>query len=142
MMSDNIEILIVEDNPADIEVIKEMLSSQHINFTFLECNTIEDVKKFNNVPNADVVLLDLNLPDSMGLETLDKIVDVIHYSVPVIVFTSMSSSIGIEAIKRGAADFLIKGKFDGQMLMNSIFASIERKKQMSELKNIATRFNK
>ena len=78
--------------------------------------------------NIDAVLLDLGLPDSQGLNTFEKI----HFSaqqVPIIILTGFNDdALGLEAVRRGAQDYLIKGKLDGALLVKAITYAVERKK--------------
>jgi FixJ family two-component response regulator len=74
------------------------------------------------------VLLDLGLPDSQGLETLAK-----TYSqapeVPIVVLTGLDDdALGVQAVNRGAQDYLKKGQVDGELLMRTIRYAIERKR--------------
>ncbi len=74
----------------------------------------------------DVVLLDLSLPDSHGLETLDKIQRQTP-DVPVIVLTHLDDeAMAVQAVRRGAQDYLVKGRSDGLLLMRAIRYAIER----------------
>ena len=76
----------------------------------------------------DIILLDLGLPDVSGLEsfqvTLKK-----HPSIPIIILTGLANEeTGINAIKYGAQDYLVKGEFNGKLLVRAIQYAIERKK--------------
>ena len=76
----------------------------------------------------DAVLLDLGLPDSQGLSTFEKI-HAIAKSVPILILTAFKDdALALEAVRRGAQDYLIKGKTDGSTLVRALTYAIERKK--------------
>lgn len=81
----------------------------------------------------DAVLLDLNLPDSHGLDTLKQVQTVMN-GVPIIILTGLDDDmLGIDAIRGGAQDYLPKGKLDAGLLTRSIFYSVERSRLMRSL---------
>ncbi|MFP9193194.1 bacterio-opsin activator domain-containing protein [Natronosalvus vescus] len=81
---------------------------------------------------TDVVLLDLNLPDSTGLETLSSVLEAAP-EVPVIVLTGLQDSdTGIEAISRGAQEYLVKDEVTSPMLVRTLSHAIERHEQLLE----------
>ncbi len=86
---------------------------------------------------ADVILLDLSLPDSRGLETLTRI----HLQapdVPVVVSTGLDDEeSGVEAVERGAEDYLIKGRSSSQTVLKALRYALERGKQRAALKNLS-----
>ncbi len=76
----------------------------------------------------DVVLLDLGLPDSQGLNTFEKIHRAINH-IPIVILTGFNDDpTGLEAVRQGAQDYLVKGKLDGALLLKTLSYSIERKK--------------
>jgi signal transduction histidine kinase/CheY-like chemotaxis protein len=78
--------------------------------------------------NIDAVLLDLGLPDSQGLGTFEKIHAAVQ-KVPIIILTAYKDdTLALEAVRRGAQDYLIKGKIDGSALVRALTYAIERKK--------------
>jgi two-component system cell cycle sensor histidine kinase/response regulator CckA len=78
--------------------------------------------------NVDAVLLDLGLPDSQGLDTFEKIHSA-AYKVPIVILTGFNdNAVSLEAVRRGAQDYLIKGKLDGALLVKAITYAVERKK--------------
>jgi C4-dicarboxylate-specific signal transduction histidine kinase len=83
---------------------------------------------------ADVILLDLTLPDSHGLDTLMKICTRVP-EVPVVVLTGIGDEmLAIEAVQKGAQDYLVKGQLGSNLLKRSILYAIERKRVEGELK--------
>ena len=125
------KVLLVEDNPGDIRLVRELLSeSQHTLFNVtLECAdslsaAIERLVK----DGIDLVLLDLSLPDSHGLSTFEKVHSLVP-QMPIIVLSGLADEeLSIEAVKNGAQDYLVKGQVDGSTLIRSIRYAIERQR--------------
>ena len=136
-MNSKINILLVEDNPADIKLLKVYLKDIYgddvIFSTALSLN--EAINKVER-NKFDVVMLDLTLPDSSGTETLTKL----HHCIPetpIIVLTGMeNTNIGINVVKMGAQDFLEKDEVSEKSLKKSISYSIERQKLLIKLLEI------
>ena len=121
------KVLLIEDNPGDVRLIEEMLAESEV--TSWEVESVETLAgglRRLEGGGIDVVLLDLNLPDSWGLGTLQKVLSP-AYGVPVVVLTGLEAEyIGTEAIRAGAQDYLIKGKVDAELLTRSLNYAIER----------------
>ena len=129
-----INILLIEDNPGDARLITEYLSpAGAARFKVTVAGRLESGKSLLDAETFDVVLLDLNLPDSDGLDTFERL----HAhapSVPVIVLTGLDSDdIGIAALKEGAQDYMFKGDADRSTLVRSIRHSIERARLESQI---------
>jgi diguanylate cyclase (GGDEF)-like protein len=133
-----IQVLLVEDNPGDARLMTETLDQvgtgklqlQHVDriSTALRC-LVE--KKF------DLVLLDLNLPDGKGLETVRRLCET-NPQMPVIVLTGMEDdALALAAVKAGAQDYLVKGQVDGARIKQSIRYAIERKQQEELILHLA-----
>jgi signal transduction histidine kinase/DNA-binding response OmpR family regulator len=129
-----INVLLVEDNPGDIRLLELMLAQAHSRATHLE-----SVRRFADAlerlanPGIDVVLLDLSLPDSHGLETLVR-AQTKSPNTPIVVLTSLDNEErGLEAVQRGAQDYLIKGQVDGNLLIRAMRYAITRKQLEVEL---------
>jgi PAS domain S-box-containing protein len=137
MLPPEIKILLVEDNPGDARLIIEMLGS-NIQFEH-SVSVAADLKSAaadlcSSV--YDIIILDLNLPDSSGLSTLDNIVKSTRRLIPVIVLTGVDDEdIGLSSIEGGAEDYLIKGDCDPPQFLRSIKYAIERKQMMLKLIN-------
>ena len=127
MLDKPIKILLVEDNPGDAKLIGELLSSPSgTQFKLTVEERLESATKRLSEESFDLVLLDLTLPDSDGLNTFDKV----HSgapTIPVIVLTGLDlESVGTAAVQKGAQDFLVKGTVDRSALVRSIRYAIER----------------
>jgi signal transduction histidine kinase len=124
----SVSILLVEDNPGDRRLIREMLAEAGgVKFN-LECaERLQAALEYLGGKKVEAVLLDLGLPDSQGLETLRKI-----YSqapgVPIVVLTGLNDElVGAQAVNNGAQDYLIKGQVDTALLVRTVRYAMERK---------------
>jgi PAS domain S-box-containing protein len=129
MERNSINVLIVEDNPADARLAVELLKdcpSPH--FTTKHAERLEAGLEMLEREWFDVVLLDLGLPDTVGLGGLVA-VTARASDVPVIVLTGTDDEdTGVEALNKGATDYLVKGRLDERLLCRSIRYAIERKR--------------
>jgi len=135
-MSDKIiKVLLIEDNTADINLIRDMLNeTKNNNFQIINCKTLNDgiIQLSNN--DFNVILLDLGLPDSQGIESFLKLYEH-EKNVHIIILTgSGNEENAIHAIQNGAQDYLIKGQ-SNDFMTHSIQYSIERKNTEEKLKN-------
>lgn len=125
----------IEDNQGDIRLIKEMLREQTFDSTLETCERLQTcVALLSSGNNYDVILLDLGLPDSQGIQTF-KDVYTIAMQVPIIILTGFEDdTLASEAVRKGAQDYLVKGQFNGELLCRSITYAKERKRIETELK--------
>jgi signal transduction histidine kinase len=125
-------ILLVEDNPGDAYLIRDILQS----LPSTDLTSVENLKAaFDHLERheTDIVLLDLSLPDSQGLDTVRRVV-VQMPTLPIIILTGLDDELlALEALKAGAQDYMVKGLVEPGMLMRSIRYSMERKKAEEEL---------
>lgn len=129
-------VLLIEDNPGDARLIEEMLREQRegSSIELVHESTLESGIDRLSITEPDVLLLDLRLPDSTGLETLERVLDETD-EVPVIVLTGMpEAKLGMEAVSHGAQDYLVKDDVTPDVLSRAIRYSMERKKTERELR--------
>lgn len=133
-----LSVLLIEDNPGDARLIREMLANvpaarlrlQHADRLAAGLERLEE---------ADVVLLDLSLPDSHGLETFQRLRDAAP-GLPVVVLTGLDDeTLAVRAVQEGAQDYLPKGQVDGQLLVRSMRYAIERKRAEEERARLLVR---
>ena len=124
-----IVILLVEDNPGDARVIEEMLVKASSAPLDVECaDRLSTGLERLSAGGIDVVLLDLSLPDSTGFDTFVELHDQAS-QVPIIVFTGFDDeALGVEAVREGAQDYLVKGQVDSYLLVRAVRYAIERKR--------------
>ncbi|HZT61994.1 MAG TPA: EAL domain-containing protein [Burkholderiales bacterium] len=133
-MADRQRVLLIEDNPGDVRLIKEMLSGSEDGLFELDCvGRLSQGLEYLATRGTGVVLLDLSLPDSYGFDTFLKVYA--HSpKVPIIVLTGHDDqTIALSAVKTGAQDYLVKGKLDRELLLRSMQYSIERKRYQEQL---------
>ncbi len=133
-MDDKVNILLIEDNPSDKELVsiylREVYGGKSTLFTADSLTKGFQVIVANPI---DIIILDLSLPDSWGLETFKKLHAEVP-DIPIIVLTGLEDeTIGTDAVRMGAQDFLIKGKVKGKVFQRSISYSIERHKLLQTL---------
>jgi len=129
-----LHVLIVENNLVDSKMLRGMLEkSVYGSFDTEVCDSLENAFRLLSQNNFDVVLLDLNLQDSTGLDTLRKMNH--HFpDLPIVVNTgAYQDDLGLKAVRCGAQDYLIKGKYLPYGLAKALYYAIERKKAEKEL---------
>lgn len=138
-MTDHLKILLIEDNSGDSRLIQELLAeSKTVIFDLLRAERLSLGLDQLAHGNFDIVLLDLALPDSLGLETLLS-VRRNRPEVAVIVLTGTDDeALGLQATQAGAQDYLVKGQVSSQLLIRSIRYAIERKRFERRLEYLAT----
>jgi DNA-binding NarL/FixJ family response regulator len=133
-ISKMIKILLIEDNPGDAELIRVMLLMTP-GFTVqpeVEEDLSSGLERLGN-EQFDLVLLDLGLPDSQGMETLIRVGSDAP-GIPIVVLTGIADEgLGSELIRRGAQDYLVKGRLDNDLLIRSLRYAMERNRLQLEL---------
>lgn len=134
-----IRALLVEDDPEDTLLLMNLMArSSWPSFRFtLDC--AEDLASGLAVlarGDIEVVLLDLMLPDSRGIETV-RTVRSRFPDVPLVVLTGLrDEALGLEAVAQGAQDYQVKGNIDGHALKRTLGYSVERHRMLARLKNV------
>jgi len=132
------KVLLIEDNPGDARLIREMLAEEPQSPFALHCaDRLAHGLEHLSAGETVLVLLDLSLPDSFGLETFAKVYA--HSpTVPIIVLTGNDDeTVALSAVKGGAQDYLVKGRLDRELLLRSMQYSIERKRYQVQLEHQA-----
>ncbi len=138
MSQEVIKLLIVESDSAHASSVQESLSVEK-NFSFHTAwiGTLKAGLEHLSQEKMDVVLLDLSLSDSRGLSTLIKL-QAHAPAVPFIILTNVDDeTVAIEAVRRGAQDYLVKDQVSNRMLSRVIRYSIERHRMQLELCTLA-----
>ena len=141
LTSNSLSILLVEDNPGDVVIIKELLRSAAVDFSLKHVSTLRETLLLCVEHDFDIVLLDLGLPDSIGLETLKKIQE-FNLKSPVVVMTGLDDEdVALESLRVGAQDYLVKSRLTSDTLLRGIKYGIERKKIQDLLRKNARQFS-
>jgi diguanylate cyclase (GGDEF)-like protein/PAS domain S-box-containing protein len=136
MENKSIKILLVEDNPVDAELIKRMLLDKAAasQFELVAVERLGQALQRLHDEQFDVILLDLVLPDSQGLDTFSRIYAQAS-DVPIILLTGLDDeALAIQTVQAGAQDYLIKGQKECHLLVRAIRYAVERHQLHLELK--------
>ena len=122
-------ILLVDDNPGDIRLLQEYLKEDSAcRFQITQASRLSVGLDRLAEARFDVVLLDLSLPDSQGLDTLVRLHEAAK-DMPIIVLTGVEDeALGVRLIQAGAQDYLVKGYVTGPLLVRSLLYAAERKR--------------
>jgi len=126
------QVLLVEDNAVDAKLITGLLRSPCI-----QCSHVtrldEAIARLGSY-DPDVVLLDLNLDDSAGYETFHRVRQATEKAAILVLSGSDDEKLAIKTVREGAQDYIVKGSFDGRLLLRSIRYAIERKRSEEALR--------
>lgn len=135
MADKNLTILLIEDDEDDVLTVKEMCGeaiARDLHISLILADTLTEGIECLSKHSVDMILLDLGLPDSQGLSSIEKLQD-LGFGIPVVVMTGQDDEwIGIDAVKKGAQDFIAKGNIDSSLFMRIIRYSFERHQQILE----------
>ncbi len=146
MNENRFRILLVEDNPGDAFLVQTLLEEAGETFDIEHCTSLSSAMELLSAPSQekwfDVVLLDLTLPDSSGVQTISRIRDA-DSRVPIVVLTGhKDEELAFDALQHGAEDYLTKEFPDGRMIRRSIRYAIERSRSEQALKESEERYRK
>ena len=135
----NIQVLLIEDDPEDTMLLMNMMSKPGwptLRFTMLCAEDLRSGLDLLAKNQVEVVLLDLMLPDSQGIETVRRL-RAKAPDLPVVVLTGMNDDeLGLEALHNGAQDYQAKGRLDEHSLKRTLSYAVERHRLVAGLKNI------
>lgn len=138
MNTTDAKLLIVEDNEADALYIQELLSEDsRANFKFLRASRLEEAVKLCRKEQPDIVLLDLRLPDSDGIDTLTSFRRKAHDGVIIVLTGLENEELGFEALKRGAQDYIIKNRLSTEILSRAIRYAVERHRLLESVRELS-----
>lgn len=129
------KMLLVEDNLGDARLLRESLKELHEqDFEIVHVERLADGLSLLNNQEFEVVLLDLSLPDSTGLDTVKRTLEWAP-DTPIVVLTgAYDESLGMQAVRMGAQDYLIKGQSSGTHVARAVRYSTERQRSQVELR--------
>ena len=138
-----IRILLIEDDQADAFLIREMLRESSTggseatgDIAIQHVPRLDDGIRLAGEGAFDIIISDLGLPDSQGMDTVRKLASGVKY-LPFVVLTGLADhELGLEAVNCGAQDYLVKGQVNGEMLVRSIRYAIERKRIENEKEQV------
>jgi PAS domain S-box-containing protein len=129
-----VKVLLVEDSPSDAELLQEsLMESAPGPFTFTHVQHWAEAAERLSQQHFDILLLDLSLPDVSGRETY-LLARAAAPALPIVVLTGLEDeAAGLEALREGVQDYLIKGQVDGGQMAKALRFAIERKQAQAEL---------
>jgi len=130
-----IKVLLVEDNPGDARLVEILLAEvSSSGFSVTNAKRMEEAVERLGSQEYDVILLDLSLPDSSGLETVDRVRDAAPRTPLVVLSGRDDEQTALQALQGGAEDYLVKGRGSGDTIARVIRYSIERRNVQEALR--------
>jgi len=135
MAASSVKILLIEDSLAEARLLQEVLKeSRFKEFSLVHVKRLREAINQLNHDDFDVILLDLTLPDSVGLASLAPLIEKAP-SLPIVVLTNLNDEeLAMEAVRQGAQDYLVKRHVNGEVLGRSLRYAIERKQALEALR--------
>lgn len=135
MKNNPISILLVEDNPGDVALFKEMLGEANtVQFELTHCNMLSSALTLLSKGSFGIILLDLSLPDNKGLDTVVRTHAAVP-NIPIVVISGLGDEeLAVRALQEGAQDYLVKGQVDSNLLIRAMRYAIERKQAEDALR--------
>ncbi len=133
-----IRILLVEDNPVDAQLAQDSLDEWGAGkFEIEHVDSLAEALRRLSRQRFDAVLLDLSLPDAKGMDTVTHVLGT-SPGVPIVVLSGWGDDdVGVQAVQKGAQDFLVKGMVNGALISRAVRFAIERKRAEERLSYLA-----
>ncbi len=141
----DVELLLVEDQHDQARFVERLIHEQQsslnsqtthspIEVTDIHyVDTLSSALEYLDATSPDAILLDLMLPDSRGIETVDRVIEYAP-DVPVVVLTGQNETdVGVDAVQRGAQEYLSKGSVTGETILRTLRYAIERSRNQRKL---------
>ena len=140
-MAETIQVLLVEDNPGDILLLEQLLGEvSSVQCQLASVERLDEAFLCLEQEGFDIILLDLTLPDSHGLQTFVKLHNQVP-GIPIIVLTGLNDeTLAIGAMQQGAQDYLVKAQVSGDLLVRCMRYAMERQKAEEALRQSEERF--
>jgi signal transduction histidine kinase len=136
MSRQSTKLLLVEDNPGDAGLVRlalEEASGPEWNFELLPVERLSEAVEALKQHSFDLVLLDLSLPDAHGVDTMVRMRNAAPM-LPIVIMTGLDDqALAIEAMRKGAQDYLVKGRVDSAWLARAVRYAIERKRTETQI---------
>lgn len=131
------KILLIEDNLAEARLLEELLKNAESNqFSLFHVQRLRDALQELSRATYDAILLDLTLPDSEGLASLSPLIKQAP-NLPIVVLTNTNDErLALEAVRKGAQDYLVKRQINVSVLIRSLRYAIERKQALESLRAV------
>ena len=124
--TDQLRILMIEDNPGDYFLVGEYLKEGPWQLSMTHARRLSEGLNLAHNQSFDLILLDLTLPDSTGMEGVRQLLPFVNH-IPLVVLTGMEDErYGVESLQMGVQDYLVKDQINAPLLIKTIRYSIER----------------
>src|SRR5580698_3734205 len=135
MLKDAVHILLIEDNEEHVAFLRQLLAaSDSGDFELHAAGNLESGLARLKDGGIQLILLDLTLPDSDGLETFLRVIEA-EPDIPLVVLSGIDDvALAIEIVQLGAQDYLVKGHVDNHLLVRSLQYAVERKRIQLQIK--------
>jgi len=134
-MKQKITVLVIEDSIDDFSLLKEVLeSSEEVEAKIFRDDRLEGAISVAKNSAIDAAIIDLSLPDSFGLDTFVAFHEKYPLMPTIIMTGSKDHDMAIEAVQKGAQDYLFKGETSATAIIRTIRYAIERQRLMTELR--------
>jgi PAS domain S-box-containing protein len=120
-------VLLVEDNPVDARMVRALLRAASASLRCGHASRLAEALECLKAERPDVILLDLNLDDSCGYETFHRMREAAPRAAILVLSGSDDEELAIRTVREGAQDYLVKGAFDGKLLLRAIRYALERR---------------
>jgi two-component system, cell cycle sensor histidine kinase and response regulator CckA len=120
-------VLLVEDNPIDAAMVSGLLRTPSATLRCGHVARLAEALEYLKTQRPEVILLDLNLDDSCGYETFHRVREASPRAAILVLSGSDDEELAIRTVRDGAQDYLVKGSFDGKLLLRAIRYALERK---------------
>jgi DNA-binding response OmpR family regulator len=138
MSAQELKVLLIEDNPGDAFLMKFYLGeSTSPLFHVSHAETVKAALDLLAENTFDIILSDMNLPDSFGVDTVKAILTPFPGNLVIVLTGLTDEEVGLETVRYGAQDFLTKGKFDSKVLISSVMFAFERFKLNKQLNEVS-----
>lgn len=142
MAEQELKVLLIEDNPGDAFLIKFYLGeSTSPVFQVSHAETVKAAHELLAQNKYDLILSDMNLPDSFGVDTIKSILKNFPGNLVIVLTGLTDEEVGLETVRYGAQDFLVKGKFDSKVLISTVMFAFERFKLNKQLAQVSQQLN-
>jgi DNA-binding response OmpR family regulator len=138
MAAQELKVLLLEDNPGDAFLMKFYLGeSTSPVFNVSHAETVKGALDLLAEGPFDIILSDMNLPDSFGVDTIKTLLNKFPGNLVIVLTGLTDEEVGLETVRYGAQDFLTKGKFDSKVLISSVMFAFERFKLNRQLDSVS-----
>jgi len=140
LRTEPLNVLLVEDNPADARLVRELLREVGPPITLTHADRLRQAIEYLRAGGFNAVLLDLGLPDSEGLDTFARTLAEAG-EAPIVVLTGLADEdLAVRAVREGAQDYLVKGRVDGRLLSHAVRYAVERRRVEDLLRRSEARY--